>query len=409
MRIAYFAGTMKPGHDGVTRVLYRTSEYLSEREIEHVFFSPLTPPENEQITPMFTVPSIEFPLYKEYRFPLPGQKQIEEHLAEFHPDILHINSPCSLGYAAIIYGKKNNIPVVATYHTHFASYARYYKVKALERFSWSYFRKIYNSCEKVYVPSLPLVDELHEHRIDNLECIPHGTDTVTFHPMHKDESWKEKKGIGKNFSLLFVGRLVWEKDLRTLAAAYKLIMARRSDATFVLAGDGPAREELQALMPEATFLGFQSGADLSRAYASSDLFVFPSTTETFGNVTLEAMASAIPPICADQGGASGIIRDGITGFLTKPRDAEDLAAKIEFLLDHPERRAEMAKQAFLFGQEQTWERSFQKMLLSYDSVIKAYAAKKSADAGKPKGKISRIIFEPINRRKAAWAQSRIAH
>jgi len=326
----------------------------------------------------------------------------------FRPDILHINSPCSLGYAAIKYGKKNNIPVVATYHTHFASYARYYRVKLLERFSWSYFRKIYNSCEKVYVPSEPLVEELHAHRINNLDCIPHGTDTTLFHPMHRDNQWKEKYGIGKRNALLFVGRLVWEKDLRTLAATYNLLKSRRNDVAFVLAGDGPIRSELEQLMPDAIFLGHQNGTDLSAAYASSDIFVFPSTTETFGNVTLEAMASGTPPICADQGGASGIIKDGITGLLTKPRNAEDMAAKIEFLLDHPERRAEMAKQAFLYGQEQTWERSFQKLLLSYDAVVKGYAAKQSINSGKPKGRISRLIFEPLSRRRAL-AQGRIAH
>src|ERR1041385_3893887 len=103
MRVAYFAGSMKKGHDGVTRVLYRLSDYLREKQIEHVFFSAITPPEDEQTVPIYNVPSVQFPLYNDYRFPLPGQKQIEEHLAEFQPDILHINSPCSLGYAAIKY------------------------------------------------------------------------------------------------------------------------------------------------------------------------------------------------------------------------------------------------------------------------------------------------------------------
>src|SRR5579872_2162441 len=104
MRVVFFAGSMKPEHDGVTRVLYRLSEHLKEKQIEHIFFSAITPPENEQITPMYTVPSIQFPLYKDYRVSLPGQKQIEDQLTTFRPDILHINSPCSLGYAAIRYG-----------------------------------------------------------------------------------------------------------------------------------------------------------------------------------------------------------------------------------------------------------------------------------------------------------------
>lgn len=393
MRIAYFAGSMKQGHDGVTRVLYRLSEHLKEKQIDHLFFSAITPPVYEQTVPMYNVPSVQFPLYTDYRLPLPGQKQIEEHLSEFQPDILHINSPCSLGFAAIRYGQKNNIPVVATYHTHFASYARYYRVKMLERFSWSYFRNLYNKCEKVYIPSEPILEELRTHRINNLEFIAHGVDTSVFHPMYRNDNWKRKLGIQGKLALLYAGRLVWEKDLKTLAATYQLLTERRHDIAFVLAGDGPVRKELQQLMPEAIFLGNQTGTDLSTAYASADIFVFPSTTETFGNVTLEAMASGIPPVCANKGGASGFIKDGITGFLAKPRNAEDMAARIEYLLDHPERRAEIAKQAFLYGQEQTWERSFEKMLLSYDDVVRSYASKKTMNIGKPKRTISQLILQ----------------
>src|SRR5690606_5957864 len=124
--------------------------------------------------------------------------------------------------------------------------------------------------------------------------------------------------------LLFAGRLVWEKDLKTLAEAYKIVLAKTKNVLFVLAGDGPVRKELEILMPEAKFLGYQSGKNLSTVYASSDIFIFPSTTETFGNVTLEAMASGIPPICAKEGGAYGFIEDKINGLLTEPRHPEDL-------------------------------------------------------------------------------------
>ncbi len=151
-------------------------------------------------------------------------------------------------------------------------------------------------------------------------------------------------------------------------------------------------------MPRAIFLGQLKGKQLSEAYASSDLFVFPSTTETFGNVTLEAMASGIPPVCANKGGASGFIQEHITGLLAKPRDAEDLAEKIEFLLDHPEQREEMAKQAFIYSQEQTWEKSFEKILLSYKEVCQNYASKQSANTMKPKRRISQFNFRKASAR-----------
>src|SRR2546425_10813905 len=114
MKIAFFAGSMKPGHDGVTRVLYQLSSYLKEKHVDHIFFSAIVPPLEEQAVPMYEVPSVQFPLYKEYRFYMPGSSNIEKQLDVFQPDILHINSPCSLGYAAIHYGRKHGIPVVAT-------------------------------------------------------------------------------------------------------------------------------------------------------------------------------------------------------------------------------------------------------------------------------------------------------
>jgi len=407
MKIAYFAGSMKPGQDGVTRVLFRLSDYLREKRIDHIFFSPSLPPESERQVPMYESPSVEFPLHNhDYRFALPGQKHIEEVLKDYHPDILHINSPCSLGCAAIKYGQKNNIPVVATYHTHFASYARYYRVKFLEPFSWSYFRNLYNSCQRVYVPSEPILEELRSHRMTNLEFLPHGVDTEMFHPKHRSDSWKKELGIEGKFALLFVGRLVWEKDLRTLAATYNLLRSRRNDVAFVLAGDGPIRHELEQLMPDAIFLGYQGGENLSMAYASSDLFVFPSTTETFGNVTLEAMASGIPPVCANKGGASGFIKDRITGLLAKPQDAGDMAMQIESLLDSRQRREEMAKHAFFYGQQQTWQRSFEKMLDSYDDVIRTYAAGTLTSTEDPARAGSHNIFFNIKKRALRLQASR---
>jgi glycosyltransferase involved in cell wall biosynthesis len=131
---------MRPGHDGVTRVLYRTIDALNERGIQSMFFSPLVPDEKLLPVPIHKVPSVAFPLYKDYRFAMPGIGHFEEELRAFRPDLLHIHSPCSLGYAGVNFGRKFGIPVVATYHTHFASYAKYYKISPLEMFTWNYLR-----------------------------------------------------------------------------------------------------------------------------------------------------------------------------------------------------------------------------------------------------------------------------
>jgi len=363
---------MKQGQDGVTRVLYKMIEQLKEHNVENIFFSPIIPNASEQTTQMFEVPSFTIPIYKEYKFAIPGYKNFEDNLKEFKPDILHINSPCSLGYAAVKYGHKNNIPVVATYHTHFPSYAKYYKVKALENLGWNYLRTLYNKCETVYVPSQPIMEELENHGLDTIQFLPHGVDVDVFNPSFRSNYWREGLGLENKKIILYAGRLVWEKDLKDLAEVYKIITSKRDDAVFVLAGDGPVREELKSMMPEALFLGYKTGKELSTIFASSDIFAFPSTTETFGNVTLEAMASGVPPICTKEGGAYGIINDGINGFIAKPHNPISFAEKINYLLENEERRKEISLNAYKFAQTQTWDKIIAKLIESYSKVVSNY-------------------------------------
>ena len=369
IKVALFAGTMQPGFDGVTRVVYKLIESLQQHFVETIVFSPIIPCENEQPVKMFEVPSVPFPLYKDYKFAIPSKKFFEHSLIEFDPDIIHINSPCSLGYAAVKFGRKHNIPVVATYHTHFPSYAKYYKIKALEQVAWNFLRNLYNKCEALYVPSLPIKKELEEQGIEKTIFLPHGVDTEIFNPSFRSEEWKiEIKSDNKKI-ILFAGRLVWEKDLKVLADAYKIIRGQRDDVSFVLAGDGPIRNDLKELMPDAIFLGYQSGENLSRAFATSDIFAFPSTTETFGNVVIEAMASGIPPVCVMKGGAYGSIQNGRTGLIAEPDNATDFANKLMFLLDDDETRIEIGRRALNFARSQSWENIFDQLLNSYEEII----------------------------------------
>ncbi|MDP4115669.1 MAG: glycosyltransferase family 1 protein [Bacteroidota bacterium] len=372
IKIAYFAGAMKKGLDGVTRVLYRLTDYLNENEIDSIFFSAIIPPKEEQPVPMYEVPSIAFPLYKDYKLALPGYAFFEKNMKEFKPDIIHINSPCSLGSAAVKYGNRHNIPVVATYHTHFASYAKYYNIGMLENFSRNYLKKLYNRCEQVYVPSKPILKELSELGLENLMYLPHGVDTKMFSPNHKSDLWKKELNIEGKVVLLYAGRLVWEKDLKTLAGTYKIISQKYPEAVFALAGDGPVKKDLEKLMPDALFLGYQSSENLARIYASSDIFVFPSTTETFGNVTLEAMASGIPPVCVREGGAYGMIKEGITGLIANPKDEADLALKLGLLIENEKLRKSIGLNGLTYAHKQSWDNIFDSLFSNYKKIINNY-------------------------------------
>jgi glycosyltransferase involved in cell wall biosynthesis len=372
IRVANFAGTMRPGHDGVTRVLYRMIDALRDRPIDTMFVSPIVPEDSGGPARMYRVPSFAFPLYTDYRVAFPGRHHFAEHVDAFRPDVLHIHSPCSLGYAATTYGRHAGIPVVATYHTHFPSYGRYYKISALEDAAWGYFRHLYSRCDAVFVPSRPLIEELAKNGIRNTIHLPHGVDTDSFNPRFRSDEWRRRHGFEGKTVLLFVGRLVWEKDLQTLIGAYGRIAASRPEAAFVIVGDGPIRRELEKAMPGALFLGQLSGDELSIAFASGDVFVFPSTTETFGNVVVEAMASGLPTICANAGGPAGIVRDGITGFLAAPRDAEDLSRHIEHYLEHPGMARLMGGEARRLAEGYSWPIVMDQLCDHYRSILEEY-------------------------------------
>jgi glycosyltransferase involved in cell wall biosynthesis len=216
---------------------------------------------------------------------------------------------------------------------------------------------------------MPILEELEQHGIQHLQYLPNGVDTGLFSPERRSEPWRRRLGAADKPIVLFVSRLVWEKDLRVLADAYKLLRTQRADFQMVIVGDGHARVEFEAMMPGAHFLGYQSGLTLAESFASADIFMFPSTTETFGLVTLEAMASGLAPVAAKTGGAVEIIEEGCSGLFAAPLNGEDLANKVRWLLEHPSQRVSIAAQAHRRAQMYRWESILARLFESY-SVVK---------------------------------------
>jgi phosphatidylinositol alpha 1,6-mannosyltransferase len=326
------------------------------------------PDEEHRIIPMYRTPSVALPLQKGYHLALPSYQPFAKYLHEFQPDIIHINSPCTLGCSASRFARRFGVPVVATYHTHFPSYPRYYNLGTFEKMTWDISRKFYNALDKTFVPALPVLEELCEHGLKNLTYLPNGVDTKKFNPFYRSSAWRESVGARKKSVILFVSRLVWEKDLRVLADVYNRLSWKRDDFVFVIIGDGHARKELERLMPGAKFLGFQTGLALQEAFASSDIFVFPSTTETFGLVTVEAMSAGAVPVAAKAGGAAGIIEEGISGFLTEPRNAAHMAKQVELLLDNPSLQLKMAYGAHKRAQLFDWENVMDQLFEEYEAL-----------------------------------------
>ena len=369
MKIAYFNANLKFGQDGVTRVVYKMIEEALKLGHEAIAITSILPEISRQIVPMYKVPSVVIPLHKEYRLAVPGYQSFAEILEQFRPDILHINSPCTLGFGAVKYAKHFDVPVVATYHTHFPTYPRYFNLTKLEDLVWRITRNLYNSVDRTLVPTMPILRELADKNVHRLHYLPNGVDTGLFTPERRNNSWRKQFGGGSKPIVLFVSRLVWEKDLRVLANAYQQLRTKRNDFEMVIVGDGHARQEFEQLMPGAHFLGYQSGVTLAESFASADIFVFPSTTETFGLVTLEAMASGLTPVAAKMGGAIEIIEEGTSGLLAKPLDGADLAQKVEWLLDHPMYSRTMGEQAHRHAQEYRWELILSHLFTTYEDVI----------------------------------------
>jgi glycosyltransferase involved in cell wall biosynthesis len=205
---------------------------------------------------------------------------------------------------------------------------------------------------------------------NNFRLWPRGVDTVDFNPGKRSSLWRAKYGIGESeLVVVFVSRLVREKQLDTLAAALRLMEARGIIHRSVIVGDGPERAALERKLPHAVFTGFLEGEELAEAYASSDIFVFPSETETFGNVTLEAMASGLPCVCADATGSRSLVVHGRTGYLAKPGCAQEFADHITALVRDAELRRQVGMAARQRSLEFSWDETMARIHGYYKSLL----------------------------------------
>lgn len=371
MKLAIFTDTFPPQVNGVARTFQRLETYLNAKSIEHRFFVPESRGEDLFSTSVHRFTSIPFILYPECRMALPNMFRIRKQLEEFQPDLIHIATPFNIGLTGLYYGKKMNIPMVGSYHTHFDQYLKYYDLELLSSWLWRYMSWFHRPFLKTFVPSQVTKQELVKRGFINLEIWSRGVDCQQFHPHFNPQLIRQKYNIKAPFVLTFVGRLAPEKDLPLLMEiAEKLPEHLKRQIHWLIVGDGPLREELSRNKPEnMTFTGYLKGECLSEVYAGSSLFIFPSTTETFGNVVLESLACGTPAIVARAGGVKEIIKDRKTGVLCQPHQPDEFIDAITDLLENELLLKKMSHEARTFALTKSWDSIFNKLISEYEMAI----------------------------------------
>ncbi len=373
-RIALFTGNYNHIRDGVSNTLNRLVAHLEKRGYAVMVFGPWTPEpamkHEGTFVPVYAIPA---PGRPDYRITMGLPAAEKQKLHDFKPDIIHIATPDILGYKALRYAMKHDIPVVSSYHTHFSSYFKYYRLDFLERPLWRYLHWFYRNCKHLYVPSPSTMKELRTEGVEcELKLWSRGVDTNLFQPGQRDIAWRRSLGFSDDeIVIVFISRLVWEKNLTMVEKVFNRIKRLNPDLRTLIVGDGPARNELAERLSDTVFTGYLSGRELARAYASGDIFFFPSDTESFGNVTLEAMSSGLPNVVARAYGNISLVDDGVTGYLV---DAGDEQKFTEYLLEisgNEGLRNKMGTTSRQKAQLYEWERILDQLVSYYEEIMTA--------------------------------------
>ena len=372
MRIAFFTETFVPKVDGIVTTLCQTVKQLTSQGHEALIFAPDGGIKEFEHARVAGIKGHRFPFYPELQLAFP-RASFRQTLAEFNPDLIHVAEPALLGIAGLYYGGGNNggalgLPLVVSYHTDLPKYLHYYRLGFLEPYVWRILRVRHNRATINLCTSATVVREMEDHGIERVALWPGGVDTERFHPSRRSCEMRARLTQGHSESplLLYVGRLSAEKDIEML----KPILLSVPDARLALVGDGPHRKTLErhfsglpVYMP-----GFLLGDDLAAAYASSDIFVMPSRTETLGLVVLEAMSSGLPVVAARAGGIPELIEDGVSGFLFD--DQKQAVGAIRCLLSSPQRKQALGSIAREQASRHGWKAATSQLLEHYRAACR---------------------------------------
>lgn len=376
LRVALFTGNYNYVRDGANQALNRLVGYLLGKGAAVRIYSPrVERPAFPSVGKVIGIPAVPLPGRAEYRVPLMIPPGVRRDIRRFNPTIFHVASPELLGHRAVSLARSMNLPVVASVHTRFETYPRYYGLTFLEPVVEALLRRFYRRCDAIFAPSESMAQLLREQRMSyDVGIWSRGVDRDIFNPNRRSAEWRRGLGIADDeIAIGFVGRLVMEKGLDIFSDAIDQLQARGVRHRVLIIGEGPARDWFQRRLPQAVFAGFQKGEDLGRTVASADMLFNPSVTETFGNVTLEAMAVGLPVVAARATGSESLVADGLTGRLIPPGRTRAFADALQHYCEDHVARASAGAAGLAASERYGWDQVNQALVDSYLRVARQRA------------------------------------
>lgn len=338
--LALVTETWPPEINGVAMTLSRLAGGLTEMGWQVGLVRPRQRNEIEPhapAMPQLLVPGLPIPGYAGLRFGLPVANRLRQHWRQQRPDVVHIATEGPLGWAALNVARSLGIPVTSTFHTNFHRYCSHYRIGWLRGMVMRHLRTFHNRAAFTMVPNAVLRQTLQQDGYRNVVVLGRGVDTELFHPSRRDATLRAAWGAqDDDLVVIYVGRLAPEKNLGALESAFEQIAQRNHRARMVWVGDGPELERLRRRHPQQVFAGPRLGLELAAHYASADLFLFPSLTETFGNVVPEAMASGLAVVAFDYAAAALHVRPGENGVLVPFGDQQAFVRQASVLAAQPQ-------------------------------------------------------------------------
>lgn len=315
---------------------------------------------------------VPIPRYPSLRMGMPARRALVRLWRTERPDVVHIATEGPLGWSALKAALQLQLPVSSDFRTNFHAYSAHYGIGFLNRPIMAYLRRFHTLTHLTLVPTQALRDSLEDAGFYRLRVVGRGVDTTLFTPMRRDESLRARWGAGPEDPVVCcVGRLAAEKNLSLAVRAWRRVREACPRARLLLVGDGPLRAALATECAEAVFAGQQQGEALAAHYASSDLFLFPSLTETFGNVTLEAMASGLPVVAFDCAAAQALIKSGVNGLTVARGDEEAFVEAAQLLAGEPPRRRALGARARASAEESGWAAVTRRFLDELEQLVDA--------------------------------------